>query len=168
MIVLQTPRLLLRRQILSDLDDLHALYADPDITRYIPDAPRNRDETREELEWFLHGHPRDPRLGLWATIHKESGRHIGRCGLLPWTVDGREEVEVAFTIARAYWGQGLATEAARAIVRHGFEELGLARLICLIDPDNHASIRVATKIGMEQEGEMTDPLGRSLVYAMAR
>ncbi len=149
--ILETPRLLLRRQVVKDLDDLWALYLDPEVTKYIPDAPKTREEAREELEWFMYGHPRRPELGLWATILKENGRFIGRCGLLPWTIDGREEVEVAYTIAREYWGRGLASEAAAAILQYGIEKLGLSRLICLPEPGNTASQKVAEKIGMKLE-----------------
>src|SRR5512140_362041 len=102
MVILETPRLILRHEVITDLDDLYALYCDPEITRYIPDAPRNYEETRLELEWHQHGHPKYPELGLWATILKENGEFIGRCGLLPWTIEGRQEVEVAYTIARKY------------------------------------------------------------------
>ena len=147
-LVLETERLILRRQVIEDLDALWALYCDPEITRYIPDAPKTFEEAKEELEWHMNGHPRNPDLGLWATIHKESGRFIGRCGLLPWTIDGQEEVEVAYTIAREFWSQGLGTEAAQAIVSYAFEHLNLSRLICLIEPDNSASVNVAQKIGM--------------------
>jgi len=115
-VILETPRLILRHQVPQDLDDLWALYCNPEITKYIPDAPRSRDESREELEWYMNGHPRFPELGLWATIHKETGNFIGRCGLLPWTIDGQSEVEVAYTITQEYWGQGLATEAPQAIL----------------------------------------------------
>ncbi|HJS17743.1 MAG TPA: GNAT family N-acetyltransferase [Anaerolineales bacterium] len=155
-IILETPRLLLRRQVPADLDDLWALYCDPEITKYIPDAPRTREEAREELEWHMNGHPENPDLGLWATIHKESGKFIGRCGLLPWTIDGQQEVEVAYTIARDYWGTGLGTEAAQAILRYGFENLNLRRLVCLIEPENTASKRVAEKIGMTFEKRVVD------------
>ena len=134
--------------MIDDLDALWALYCDPEITKYIPDAPRSREEAREELEWHMHGHPRHPELGLWATIHKATDRFIGRCGLLPWAIDGVDEVEVAYTIAREYWGQGLGTEAAQAILQYGFEKLNLSRMICLIDPENTASQRVAEKMGM--------------------
>ncbi len=151
MIILETKRLLLRRQVSEDLDALWALYCDSAITKYIPDAPRSREAAREELEWHMHGHPRYPELGLWATIHKASGKFIGRCGLLPWTIDGQREVEVAYTIVQEYWGQGLATEAARGILDYGFTELNLSRLICLIDPENVASQRVAEKIGLTLE-----------------
>lgn len=149
--ILETKRLLLRRQIMEDLDALWDLYCNPEITKYIPDAPRSYEEAKEELEWFLNGHPRHPELGLWATIHKETGKFIGRCGLLPWTIEGQQEVEVAYTLSQDYWGQGLATEAAQGILQYGFEQLHLSRMICLIDPENIASQRVAEKIGMTLE-----------------
>ena len=151
---------------MEDLDDLFALYSDPDVVKYIPDAPRTYEETREELEWFMNGHPKFPALGLWATIDKETGHFVGRCGLLPWTIEGQDEVEVAFALSKAYWGQGLATEAARGIVRYAFEILKLSRLICLIDHENHASIKVATKLGMTFEKEGKDELGTFLIYSM--
>ena len=150
-IILETKRLVLRHQVIEDLDDLWALYCNPNITKYIPDAPRSRAEAQEELEWHMHGHPNHPELGLWATIHKESGKFIGRSGLLPWTIDGQYDVEVAYTIAEEYWGQGLGSEAAQAILNYGFEELNLTRLICLIDPENIPSQRVAEKMGMKWE-----------------
>ena len=149
--ILETERLLLRHQVIEDLDDLWALYCDPEITKYIPDAPRSREEAQEELEWHMHGHPKHPELGLWATIHKETGEFIGRCGLLPWTIDDVNEVEVAYTIARNYWGQGLGSEAAQAILKYGFEKLHLSRMVCLIDPENKASQKVAEKMGMAWE-----------------
>lgn len=133
---------------MDDLAALHLLYRDPEIRRYFPDGTLTLEQTREELEWFLDGHPRDPRLGLWATEHKETGAFIGRCGLLPWEIGGRQEVEVAYLLDRAWWGQGLASEAARGIIDHGLEELKLSRLISLIDPQNQASRRVAERVGM--------------------
>jgi len=166
--ILETKRLLLRRQNIKDLDDLWALYRNPEITKYIPDAPRSREEAKEELEWHMNGHPRFPELGLWATIHKETGKFIGRCGLLPWTIDGQSEVEVAYTIAQEYWGQGLATEAAQAILNYGFELWNLSRLISLIDAENIASQKVAQKIGMAFEKEGRDEKGSFLVFSISK
>ena len=168
MVVLETERLILRRQVIEDLDALWALYCDPEITRYIPDAPRTFEEVRAELEWHMNGHPRNPDLGLWATNHKETGRFIGRCGLLPWTIDGQEEVEVAYTIAREFWGQGLGVEAARAIVTHAFEHLHFSRLVCLIEPDNSASVKVAQKIWMTFEKAIDHELGLLHLYSRIR
>ena len=121
---------------MDDLDSLVTFYSDPDVVKYIPDASGSFDEIKEELEWHMNGHPKFPELGLWATIHKETGDFIGRCGLLPWTLDGQNEVEVAFALSKSYWGQGLATEAAQGIVRYAYETLKLSRLVCLIEEGN--------------------------------
>jgi ribosomal-protein-alanine N-acetyltransferase len=166
--ILETERLTLRHLIPSDLDDLFALYRDPDVRRYFPEGTLTYDETKEELEWFLNGHPRHPELGLWATIHKATGQFIGRCGLLPWTIDGRDEVEVAYLIDKDYWGQGLGTEAAQAILDYGFGPLGLSRLICLPERENLASIKVAEKIGMRFEREGEDEKGPFLLYSRTK
>lgn len=164
--ILETERLILRHQVIEDLDDLWALYCNPRITQYIPDAPRSREEAQEELAWHRHGHPRHPELGLWAAIHKVTGKFIGRCGLLPWKIDGQDEVEVAYTIAEEFWGQGLGTEAAQAIREYGFNMLNLSRLICLIDAENTASRRVAEKIGMSLERATQDETGPFLIYSI--
>jgi RimJ/RimL family protein N-acetyltransferase len=166
--ILETDRLVMRRLVASDLDDLYALYRDPEIRRYFPEGTLTLDETREELAWFLNGHPDHPELGLWATIHKPTGAFIGRCGLLPWTIDGVDEVEIAYLIAKPWQRQGLGAEAARALVRHGFETLGLKRLIALVDPANEASIRIAEKAGLRFEKEAEIDGLRSPVYMVER
>ena len=163
--ILETKRLTLRHLQASDQDSLFALYSDPEVRRYFPEGTLSYEETKEQLNWFLNGHPDHPELGLWATIHKEINQFIGRCGLLPWTIDERFQVEVAYMLAKAYWGNGLGTEAAQGILDYGFEKLGLSRLICLIDRDNLASIRVAQKIGMTFEKEGRDEQGPFLLYS---
>lgn len=164
--VIETKRLILRRFILDDLDLLFKFYSDSDVVKYIPDAPKTYKETKEELEWHMYGYPKFPELGLLATIHKETGDFIGRCGLLPWTFDGQNEVEVAFALSKQYWGQGLATEAAQGIVRYAFDVLKLSRLVCLIEEGNQASVKVAAKIGMLFERKGEDEIGPYLLYSM--
>ena len=168
MIILETDRLILRRLRSGDLDELFALYRDPEIRRYFPDGTLTRAETKAELDWFRNGHPEHPALGLWATIHKPTGRFIGRCGLLPWTIDGQPEIEIAYLLAKPYWRQGLGAEVARALVRHGFDVLRLSRLIALIEPAHQASIRTALKAGLTFEREVEMDGVRSSLYAIAK
>lgn len=171
MIILETERLTLRHLVLSDLDQLFALYSDPEIRRYFPEGVLTLEETKEELEWFLNGHPRHRELGLWATIHKESGKFIGRCGLLPWEIDDKLEIEIAYLLDKSFWHQGLATEAAHGILDYGLEKLNLSRLICLIDPDNTASQRVAERIGMTLERKVDGIAGDNfptLIYSITK
>lgn len=168
MTILETPRLRFRRLLPDDLDDLAAIYGDAEVRRYFPEGVLTREETREELDWFLGSDPDYPRFGLWAAIHKETGRLIGRCGLLIWDIEGKREIEIAYLLARAWWGLGLGAEAVRALVRHGFDELGLPRLIALIDPENQASMRTALAAGLEFEREIELEGLRTFVYAIAR
>jgi ribosomal-protein-alanine N-acetyltransferase len=166
-IILETERLLFRRLQPDDVDDLFALYRDPEIRRGFPDGTLTYEETRDELDFFLNGHPDRPELGLWATIGKADNRFIGRCGLLPWKIGGRAEVEEAYLLAKEYWGQGLGTEAARGIARYAAQRLHLSRLICLVSPGNLASAKVAQNIGMSLEAEMEDEAGPFLLYSMS-
>ena len=152
--VLETKRLLLRHLTMDDLDDLFALYHDGEVTQYMPDAPKSYEETKEELEWIVNVYYGQYGFGPWGTILKETGMFIGRCGLIPWTIEEREEVKVAYALAGKYWGQGLGTEATQAVAKYAFEHLHLSRLICLVTNDNHASIRIARKIGMTFEKEV--------------
>lgn len=127
-----------------------------------------REETVEELDWFRNGHPQDARLGLWATIEKSSGDFVGRCGLLLWEIEGRREIEIAYLIARTHWRTGLGAEAAHALVAHGFETLGLNRLIALIHPDNIASAKTAQSAGLHFERSLTLDGMLYHVYAIER
>jgi ribosomal-protein-alanine N-acetyltransferase len=166
MTILETDQLLLRRLLPGDLDDLARIYGDAEVRRYFPEGTLTREETREELEWFFDGHPDDSALGLWATIFKPNGKFIGRCGLLPWMIEGRREIEVAYLLARKYWRRGLGAECATALVRYGFETLKLTRLISLIDPDNLPSQRTAMKAGLAFERETILDDMRCRIYAI--
>ena len=166
--IVETERLELRPLTMDDLDALALIYRDSEVRKYFPEGTLTYEQTREELEWIIDVYYAQHGFGLWATTHKQTNEFIGRCGLLPWTIDGRSEVEVAYLLARAYWGRGLGTEAARAILAYGFGELHLSRLICLIDPGNEASITVALKIGMRLEREAEIDGEPTLVYSVVQ
>jgi len=165
MIILETPRLVLRHLEPADLDALFALYRDPETRRYYPDGTRTRAETEEELNYFRNGHPEHPELGLWATVEQGSGTFLGRCGLLPWKIDGRDEVELACLIDKARWREGLASEAALAMVQYAKIKLRLSRLICVITHGNTASVGLAEKVGMAFERDCTDEYGPFMLYS---
>jgi ribosomal-protein-alanine N-acetyltransferase len=168
MVIIKTPRLIMRRLEPGDLDSLASLYADSEIRRYFPDGVLTREETAEELDWFGNGHPDDARLGLWATIEKASGEFIGRCGLLSWEIEGRREIEIAYLIARSHWRTGLGAEASQALVAHGLDALGFNRLIALVHPDNVASAKTAQRAGLHFERALTLEDGLYHVYAIER
>lgn len=152
----------------GDFEDLLRLYSDPEVRRYFPDGVRSAEETREELEWFLDGHPDDARLGLWAAVSKESGEFMGRGGLLPWTIDGTLEIEIAYMIDKRYWLRGYGAESAAGLVRYAFDSLGLERVIALIDPDHESSARTAMRAGLTLDKRVVMDGVLSDVYALNR
>ena len=166
--LIETERLTLRSLTMDDLEALAAIYSDADVRRYFPEGVLTYEQTKEELEWIIEVYYGQYGFGLWATTLKATNELVGRCGLIPWTIEGREEVEVAYLLAKAHWGRGLGTEAARAVLSYGFDELHLSRLICLIDPANEASVKVAEKIGMSLEQEAEIDGEPTLVYSAQR
>ncbi len=150
MIVAQTSRLILRQLTLDDVEDLAAIYADPVVMRFF-DGTYTCEKTKQWLQERVFKFYEQRGWGLWATIYKMDNKLIGRCGLTPQLVDGTEEIEIGYLLAKEYWGMGLATEAACFSRDYGLEKLGANRLISLIDPDNIASQKVANKVGLTYE-----------------
>ncbi len=148
-IVIETPRLILRQITWEDLDQLATILSDPVVMEFYPSI-YTYAQTQEHIKRIINCYQKNS-FGLWATIHKNSNQLIGRCGLIAQQVDGKEEVEIGYLLAKEYWGYGLGTEAAIAIRNYAFIELGLPRLISLIDPRNIASQKVALKNGMKYE-----------------
>lgn len=149
--VLSTPRLILRDLRPSDLDDLYEYASDPEIDRYTPwDRYQSLDEAREDLGSYIaryeQGHFR-----AWGIEHRADKKLIGITNFGFLSKEDRR-AEMGYTIARKYWGQGLATEAAQALIRYGFEKLDLARIEAVVLPENKASSKVMLKVGMQYEG----------------
>jgi RimJ/RimL family protein N-acetyltransferase len=144
-VVLESERLLFRDHELADLDAYCEMEADPEVRRFVGGAPRPREEAERRFRNGLHGPPGD-RLRMWAAVYLPEGRYIGRCGVYPhFGFPG--EGSLAFYLARAYWGRGLATEAGRSFVKFGFQELGLSKIVTAIQVGNDASVRVVEKLG---------------------
>lgn len=154
---LETPRLQLRPLQVSDVGVLVALWADPDVMRYMG-GPRDRQRVNRILDEELRADSPDP-LGFCTVVEKVSGRVIGDCGLTAKEVDGRSEVELVYVFVVDAWGHGYATEAASAMRDYALGPLRLPRLIALIDPENIASARVAEKVGMRFEKAVVRPGG---------
>lgn len=147
---IQTARLHLRRFNAGDLDAVRRIYGDPAVMRYMWDGAGRTEEQLVRILAFLVNGWETRGAGLWAVVHQAQGTVIGRCGLL--TLPGTAEVEIGYVLARQHWGGGYATEAARAVLRYGFEELALPRIVAVARPDNLASRRVLHRLGMRYEG----------------
>lgn len=151
--IFQTSRLLFRRLVREDFADLYRMYRDEEIRRYFPDGVRTEEETMEELEYYLQGHPKDPRLGLWAIIEKSTGQFVGRGGLLMWEIDGVTEIEIAYMIDKSRWRERFGAESAQGLVDHAFHTLNIPKVIALIDPEHDASLKTAQSAGLTLEKE---------------
>jgi RimJ/RimL family protein N-acetyltransferase len=148
MFLLESERLLFREYRRGDLEDYCALEADAEVRRYIGGAPRPREVAVRKFRNGLKHAAR--KLALRATIIKAEGRYIGYSGLYPKFRPGGSvpgEAALSFCLAREYWGRGLATEAGRAFVSWGFDQLRLKRIVAVVDARNAASIRVLDKLG---------------------
>lgn len=150
--MLETERLILRKLTPDDAEVLYRVYHEPEVLKYFAHGPpESIDAERAGIQRHLLHYERHG-FGLWATVMRESGELIGRCGLLAQQVDGAPEVEVAYLLSPRFRGRGLASEAARAIRDFALHHLGHTRLVSIIHPDNLASKRVAMAIGMSFSG----------------
>ena len=156
---LTTERLLLRRWREQDVEPFAAICADPEVMQYIGSgAVRSCEQTRAsvaafEQEWDEKGY------GLFALELRESGELIGFTGLsepkfLPEIMPA---VEIGWRLARSSWGNGYATEAARATLRFGLTTLRLPELVSIYQVENEASARIMSKLGMKFDRDTTDP-----------
>lgn len=154
LVVIETDRLVIRRWRAADLEAMTAMLGDPEVMRFsdgIMDAPAAARWLQARIDQTSGG----SITGPWAVVERVTDSAIGYCGFfeLP-DIHGVEETEIGYRLARASWGRGYATEAARAVRDYGFDVLGLTRLVALIDPGNLRSIRVAEKIGMRYEKDV--------------
>ena len=149
---LETERLLLREFREHDLEAMVAIFADPDVARFIAlDAlPKDREYAWRTMSgltghWMLRG------FGMWAVEEKASGRFAGYVG--PYYPETWPEKEIGWTLAREFWGKGYASEAARTALAFARDELRWLKVIHVIDPANLRSIAVAAGLGSRRVGE---------------
>jgi RimJ/RimL family protein N-acetyltransferase len=159
MVVLETPRMILRRWREEDVAPMAAINADPEVMRWIRDGSvRDEQQTRDgiaawEREWETEG------FGLFALEVRDTGQLAGFTGLavphfLPEVLPA---VEIGWRLGRVHWGRGLATEAAKAVAAFGFEERGLERIVSIAQVGNEASERIMAKLGMHLQRETVSP-----------
>jgi RimJ/RimL family protein N-acetyltransferase len=150
----ETTRLILRGHRLADFAACAAMWADPRVTRYIGGRPFSGEDVWARLLRYV-GHWALLGFGFWAVEEKAGGGFIGELGFADFkreitpSLDGLPEL--GWTLSPSVWDRGYATEAVRAAVAWGAGHFGpTQRTVCLIDPENLASIRVATKCGYQE------------------
>jgi RimJ/RimL family protein N-acetyltransferase len=148
--VLFTERLRLRPRTLADLDACVALDLDPEVHRFIfGDRPPDPEEHRARLRARIaSGWP--AKGGVWVVEWRHAPRFLGWCGLFP--LEDAGPIEIGYRYLRGVWGRGIATEAGRPVLDHGFRALGFDPIVGVTHPANVASQRVLEKIGLKPRG----------------
>ena len=154
---LKTPRMLLRKMTIVDLEDVFAYSSDEDVTRFLRWGPH---QTIEETESYIREviqEYQEGKDGPWVIEYIGTGRVIGSIHLMTISAQ-HSKAEVGFVLSRAYWNRGLMSEALSRVLEYSFEGIGLNRIegYCLVD--NQAGIRVMEKAGMKKEGTLREHL----------
>jgi RimJ/RimL family protein N-acetyltransferase len=154
--VLETPRLILRQHRLTDFEPAYAMYSDVEVTRHIGNGkPATRQDVWHRVLRFS-GHWQLLGYGMFAIVEKATGRFVGETGLCDFCRELGPDFdpfpEAAWIMARDSFGKGYATEAARAAHEWHEANRGPQRTVCIIAPENHASLRIAQKLGYRAIG----------------
>ncbi len=149
--ILETPRLTLRRLQLTDAEDMFAYASDNEVSRYVTwESHRSIADSRAFLQSVTARYQNSP-AAEWGIVAKATGRLIGTIAYHDWALHHRR-AEIGYALGRAYWGQGLMTEAAQAVIAWGFRAHDLYRIQAMCLPANIGSARVMEKAGMQFEG----------------
>jgi [ribosomal protein S5]-alanine N-acetyltransferase len=150
---IETPRLILREFMESDLPALAPILADPLVMKFSTMGIYSTPQTEKAIDNFIDSY-KQFGFGLWAVILKESDDLlIGYCGLAVDRIDDRDEPEIAYRLDSNFWGEGFATEAALASIQYGLDRIELPYILGAAQRQNVASIRVLEKLGMTFDRE---------------
>lgn len=147
---LETERLILRSMSLDDIDFLLRHFSDDDINRYSSyEGLKNQEEAIDFYKRFIEpGKPTRFRLGV---VLKETGELVGTLGY--HNVSRRDlSAEIGYDLSKAHWGKGIMTEAVKAVIRYGFEQMNLNRIEATVDSENSRSIKLLEGLGFRREG----------------
>jgi ribosomal-protein-alanine N-acetyltransferase len=153
-VIIETARLSLRPLREDDAEELSRIFSDPAVVLYSGGQSPTLDQVRQGIRQHISEYYRDRGYGLLAAELKDTGAIVGRIGFLETEIDATGDAELHYHLAPDAWGNGLATEAARAVLEWGLDEVGLDRVVAVIHPENQASRRVAEKCGLTFWKEM--------------
>ena len=143
-----TGRLIIRPFTAADFEAIHAVWSDPEVMGPVPSRAYDRQQSWARLSAKL-SHQARYGFSKWAVAEQASGTVIGECGL--HYLEGGPDIELGYKLARPYWGQGLAAEAAQACLNWALAERP-ERVVAIVDPANTRSARILDKIGMVRAG----------------
>ena len=154
---LVTPRLRLRRLTMRDAQDIYRYSRDPEVARHVLwDPHRSIGDSRAYLRYMLRRY-RGHEPASWGIEYLETGRIIGTIGFM-WIQEDNNAAEVGYSLARDCWGKGIMTEALRAVLQYGFDEMNLNRIEAQHETTNPASGAVMRKCHMQHEGTLRSRL----------
>jgi ribosomal-protein-alanine N-acetyltransferase len=137
-----TPRLLIQNWSDKDAEPFYELSQDSGLTLF-PINQYKQQSVESALLWI-----REKSFGKFSVTERASGELLGLGGLTPWTLSEEKLTDITYRLKSSAWGKGLGLELAQAMVEHGFKTLNLEQITATITPDNHASKKIATKLGM--------------------
>lgn len=152
-VILETDRLIIRKLTHEDFGALLAIMGKPEVM-YAWEHSFSEDDVRSWIERQLARYSKDG-IGYFAVALKDSGLMIGQAGLMKTSMNGNEVVETGYIFDNTHWHNGYATEAAKHLINYAFDNMKLSTVYCSIRPENHASIRVAERLGMKSCGSHT-------------
>ena len=154
--VIRTKRLILRDLEEADWEAVHSYASDPEVVRYMAWGPNTEEETKNFIQRAIAYQTEQPRKNYTlAIVIRSEDILIGCCGIHVSNPDNRGGW-IGYSFNRNFWGQGYATETAKALLKFGFSQLNLHRIFATCDPANIASVRVLEKIGMQREGHLRE------------
>lgn len=157
-IYIETKRLIIKPYCMEDIDDLYKVYSDEKVMAYIPEGVMSYEGVKDLIKWMVEfcyekNTPENIIKFGASVVDKEKKKVVGWCGL--GSLDCKpEDVEIFYGLSSEYWGQGLGTEAAMAMLHYGIDIIGLKRVIAVVKPDNIASKKVIEKLGMKFKGNL--------------
>jgi len=144
--ICETERLIVRTLTLGDVPALSTILSDPEVMKHSVRGVCDEAATRKFVEWCL-GCYESHGVGPWALVDKKDSALIGFCGVGPEQVADVEEINLGYRLAKRYWNQGLASEAARAALCYAFGMRRVQSVVVIIEPEHIASLKVAEKAG---------------------
>ncbi|HEX8251456.1 MAG TPA: GNAT family N-acetyltransferase [Pyrinomonadaceae bacterium] len=159
---IETERLLLRMYSADELETVYSMITDADVRKFLPaKTPPSKEDILASLPirldfWTARG------FGQLGVFEKDTGKLTGYVGIAP--LDQTPEIEIYYGFFKQFWGKGYATEAAKALLRFGFEEARLEKIVGAAHPENFPSQNVLKKIGLKQEKQLRHLYGIDSVY----
>lgn len=147
----ETERLIIRELTVNDIRTMYDIYQSPDVRQFVDDIDEYLNVEIEKHKAYIKNVYCFYGYGYWGVFSKSTGKLIGRCGIQNNEIDGKMEIELGYLLDVNHWGNGYAIECTKSVINYAFTELGIPRIVAIIDKLNSRSQKVAENIGMKIE-----------------